>query len=270
MRLLIAVLGLACLTAPIPAYAQPGPPPDRASDRADLHAGWARLLTLYLREDAQGANRFDYQALRETQADREALDAYIAGLEAIDPDTLSRDEAFAFWANLYNAVTVRLIVEEDPQDSIREIRPHLFAAGPWGMELVTVAGQALSLDAIEHDIMRERYEAALVHYAVNCASISCPDLQPEPWRGETLDADLEEAARGYINDPRGVTVTGQGLRVSRIYRWYREDFGGDEAGVIDHLLDYARPELAARIRSNPQISGHAYDWSLNRPEDQAG
>jgi hypothetical protein len=95
---------------------------------------------------------------------------------------------------------------------------------------VTVEGEALSLDNIEHDIMRPRYQAALVHYAVNCASIGCPNLKATAWRAETLAADLDAGARAYINHPRGVTVTEDGVIVSRIYRWFREDFGDSEAG----------------------------------------
>lgn len=241
--------------------------PVSAAAQDDLHARWGEILDAYLSPGPDAVNRFDYAALRNSAADREALEGYIASLEAVDPDMLGGDDRYAFWANLYNAVTVRLIVQEDPETSIRQIKPHPFAIGPWGMDLVTVNGEDLSLDDIEHGILREEYEAALVHYAVNCASIGCPNLQPEPWRGATLKADLEAAAREYINHPRGVTVTGDGLAVSRIYRWYREDFGGSETGVIEHLLTYANDSLGEDIRANQTIAGHAYDWSLNSPAD---
>jgi hypothetical protein len=133
------------------------------------------------------------------------------------------------------------------------------------VERVTVEGEALSLDDIEHGVMRPRFDAAMVHYAVNCASIGCPNLKATAWRAEGLQADLEAAARAYINHPRGVTVTQDGIVVSRIYRWFREDFGDSEDGVIAHLLTFADPQLAAQIEARPTIAGHAYDWSLNRP-----
>lgn len=230
----------------------------------DLHAPWAAILGAHLEESADGINRFDYAGLREDSDARGALDDYVASLEAARPSAMPDDEAFAYWANLYNSVTVKLIVDAAPERSIREIKPHLFAIGPWGVERVTVEGEALSLDDIEHAIMRERFEAALVHYAVNCASIGCPNLKPTPWRAETLAADLDAAARAYVNHPRGVTPVEDGVEVSRIYRWFREDFGGDEAGVLDHLLTYAEPELAAHLRAHPDIRGHRYDWDLNR------
>ncbi len=247
---------VACLFAlllPAPALAE------------DLHTPWDGLLARHLSDHPDGVARFDYDALRASEADVAALNGYIAALEAARPSAMNEDDAFAFWANLYNAVTVRLIVEAAPERSIRQIRPRPWSIGPWGVDRVTVEGEPLSLDDIEHDIMRPRYQAALVHYAVNCASIGCPNLKATAWRGETLNDELDAMARAYVNHPRGVTVTERGLVVSRIYRWFRVDFGGSEAGVVAHLLTYAEPELAAAIESNPNIAGHAYDWALNQP-----
>ncbi len=231
----------------------------------DIHSPWDGLLARYLSDDPDGVARFDYDALRASTEDSAALDAYIAALEAAEPSAMGDDDAFAYWANLYNAVTVRLIVEEAPERSIRQIRPRPWSIGPWGVNRVTVESEDLSLDNIEHDIMRRRFEAALVHYAVNCASIGCPNLKATAWRAETLHQDLDAGARAYINHPRGVTVTERGLEVSRIYRWFRADFGDSEDGVIAHILQYAEPELAAAIQANPNISGHEYDWALNQP-----
>lgn len=250
MRLIVLLLAF-MLTAP--------------SHAQDLHSPWDDLLERYLSDHPDGVARFDYAALRASADDRQVLQSYIAALEAAQPSAMGDDDAFAYWANLYNAVTVRLIVEEAPERSIRQIRPRPWSIGPWGVDRVTVEGEDLSLDTIEHDIMRPRYQAALVHYAVNCASIGCPNLKATAWRAETLAADLDAGARAYINHPRGVTVTEDGVIVSRIYRWFREDFGDSEAGVIAHLLDYAEPELAAAIEANPNIDGHAYDWALNQP-----
>ncbi len=236
-----------------------------AAQSEDLHSPWDSLLASYLSDHPDGVARFDYDALRSSDADTVALSNYIAALEAASPSTMSNDEAFAYWANLYNAVTVRLIVEEAPENSIRQIRPRPWSIGPWGVDRVTVEREDLSLDNIEHDIMRPQFDAPLVHYAVNCASIGCPNLKATAWRPDTLQADLEAAARAYINHPRGVTVAEDGLVVSRIYRWFKEDFGDSDEGVIAHILQYAEPELAAAINANPRIDGHAYDWSLNQP-----
>ncbi len=109
-----------------------------------------------------------------------------------------------------------------------------------------------------------------VHYAINCVSYGCPNLRNKAWTAATLAADLDLAARDYINHPRGVTIlTGNRLRVSSIYKWFAEDFGGTDAGKIAHLRKYARPKLAAALSANPVIAEDAYDWSLNDVKDSA-
>ncbi|MDX1429150.1 MAG: DUF547 domain-containing protein [Rhodothermales bacterium] len=224
------------------------------------------LLSTYVHPDGTGLDLVDYDAWRENAEDRAALDDYITMLEGTEVSALSDAERFAFWANLYNAITVKLILDEDPKKSIREIRPHSFAFGPWGAKRVTVEGERLSLDNIEHDILRKRWNDPRIHYAVNCASIGCPNLRTKAWEAETLEQDLEAAARAYVNHPRGVTATDRGLKVSKIYKWYREDFGDSNEGVVEHLLQYADEALRSAIEANPRIRGHHYDWDLNKAE----
>ncbi|WP_370224153.1 DUF547 domain-containing protein [Hyphomonas atlantica] len=220
---------------------------------------WTRLLEIYVTESADGVNRVDYEALADNEADRAALDAYIAGFETRDLSTAG-DAEFAAWANLYNAVTVRHILERYPLDSIRD--GYVFG-GPWKKVSVSVGGNDVSLDAIEHDILRPRFKDPRVHYAINCASYGCPNLPIRAWSADTLDQDLDAAARAYVNHPRGVSVSSRGLTVSSIYKWFQADFGGSKGGVINHLLEYAEPALAEKIRTNPKIRGYEYDWSLN-------
>ena len=105
-----------------------------------------------------------------------------------------------------------------------------------------------------------------MHYAINCASYSCPNLLPKAWEAATLDADLDAAARAYVNHPRGVDPGRNGLTVSSIYDWFEDDFGGSRSAVIDHLLTYADDTLAEEIRANPKIRSYDYDWSLNGTE----
>ena len=199
------------------------------------HAAWTALLSKYVHTSADGVNRFDYGALKASAADRKALDAYIAGFETMDLSG-SKDAAFAAWANLYNAVTVRYIVSKYPVGSIKD--GYLFG-GPWKKVTVTAGGREVSLDDIEHRILRPVFKEPRVHYAINCAAVSCPNLMAEAWEPATLDAELDTAARAYVNNPRGVTVTDKGLVVSSIYDWFEADFGGSKDAVIDHLLKYA-------------------------------
>lgn len=229
------------------------------------HADWSTLLGRYVSEHADGVNRFDYAALKANPADMALLDAYIAKVEATPISALTRDEQFAAWANLYNALTVRLMAQRWPVKSIRDIKPGLFSIGPWTMKLSTVEGRKLSLDDIEHGILRKDWSEPRVHYAVNCASIGCPNLGRVALEAATLDAQLDAGARAFINNPRGVSVTGRGLlRISSIYDWFQADFGGSKEGVLAHLRTYAAPELAARL-NGAVINAYAYDWSVNAP-----
>ncbi len=236
---------------------------DPAATATIDHVDWERLLKTYVSADGEGVNRFDYG--RVGPADRAALDAYIASLSTTEIDRYSRAEQKAFWINLYNALTVRVILVHYPVASIRDIdiSPGLFADGPWDKPLVTVAGEDLTLNDIEHRILRPIWSDPRIHYAVNCASIGCPNLKRMAYSGAKLELMLDMAARTFVNSARGVSLEQDKLFVSSIYVWFQEDFGGDDRGVIDHLTRYAAPELAVGLRGIRALSGHAYDWSLN-------
>ncbi|TQF82041.1 DUF547 domain-containing protein [Elioraea sp. Yellowstone] len=236
-----------------------------AGSRASVdHGAWDAFLAHHLHRGADGVNRLPYGAAKEAGA--AALADYVRMLEHTDVDALDRPEQFCFWGNLYNARTVLLMIERWPVSSIREIAisPGLFSVGPWGRKLMRVNGEALSLDDVEHRILRPLWRDPRVHYVVNCASIGCPNLKPTAWRTATLEADLDAAARDFVNHPRGVAVQPDGRTVvSSIYRWFREDFGDGDAGVLAHLAYYAEPRLAAALRSRNRIDDHRYDWSAN-------
>ncbi len=233
-------------------------------------AAFDALLARYVSLPADGVARVAYARWKAAAADLAALDAWIAGAAARRPSAMPRAEAFAFWANLYNALTLKVVLDNYPVRSIRDIRstgvpfdPRQFS-GPWRTRLVAIEGRRMSLDDIEHETMRPTFRDPRVHYAVNCASIGCPNLRPRAFRAATLETDLDAAARDFVNHPRGVTVLADGrLRVSSIYHWFREDFGGTDAGVIAHLRRHAAPTLASRLAAATSLAGHAYDWALN-------
>lgn len=268
---LILAFGLFFCAVPWPATAAPEAelwPRWQAHDAASTaridHAAWGRFLGKYLRVAADGPNRVTYGAV--TAADRDELAGYLASLAATPITRFNRAEQLAFWINLYNALTVRVILDHWPVASIRDIdiSPGLFSDGPWGKKLIAVEGEMLSLNDIEHRILRPVWRDARVHYAVNCASVGCPDLAPRPYLGETADRMLTDAAVNFVNSPRGVHVDDGGeLTVSSIYDWFIADFGGTDAAVLDHLRRYAAPALAARLVGRARIDGHAYDWRIN-------
>ena len=226
---------------------------------ASFHSAWSALLGKYVSPSPDGVNRFDYGALKANAADNAALDAYVASFATLDIPSLPRAEQYVAWVNLYNAGTVQYIISKYPT---RTIKTTLF--GPWKKIFVTANGTDISLNDIEHEVLRAEWSEPRTHYAVNCASYGCPNLKASAWEVATLEEDLTEAARAYINHPRGVSIRRDGrLEVSTIYKWFKEDFGRSEANVIAHLLEYAEPELAAQINARPDIKSYEYDWSLN-------
>jgi len=236
---------------------------DPASQQVVDHSRWQGLLDRHLRAAPDGVNRFAYDAV--PTADREALALYIASLQETAIDSLNRNEQKAYWINLYNALTVKVILDHLPVKSILDIRisPGLFASGPWGKKLASVAGEALSLDDIEHRILRPIWRDPRVHYAVNCASIGCPNLARTAYTAANTERLLDEQARAFVNHPRGARFENGKLVVSSIYDWFASDFGPNEAAVIAHIARYADGPLAAQLAGARRIDRHEYDWKLN-------
>jgi len=224
--------------------------------------------------------RVDYAALR---SDRATLDRIVAEFDSpaarSEPDW-TRAQRMAFWINAYNAFTLRVIVDHypiqsgwftlQPRNSIRQID------GAWSGVKWRAAGRTLTLDDIEHGTLRPTFKDARIHFAVNCASISCPPLAAQPYRPETLDAQLNEAARAYLGSPEGVRVDGDTFRVSSIFKWYGEDFIAEysplapgtrdakERAILGTVIKYG-PSAAAELarRSQTRIAFLDYNWSLN-------
>ncbi|MEO1551884.1 MAG: DUF547 domain-containing protein [Pseudomonadota bacterium] len=222
------------------------------------HGVWDALLSKGVKMGRDGVARFDY-----ARVDRNALNGYLTNLQAVDPRTLSSGAAFAYWVNLYNTLTVAVVAEAYPVSSIRRIGGSVLQPGPWRAKRVEVTSVALSLDDIEHGILRPVWRDPRIHYAVNCASIGCPNLAPTAYRAGQLERMLTTGARAYVNHPRGVTVTGQGAVVSSIYHWFKVDFGGQDAGVLEHLRAFAADDQATRLGPVRRIVDHRYDWALN-------
>lgn len=260
---------ISAVCATVPAQAEPADVVAKyASGSAASvdHSAWDKLLKTYVKAGADGLNRVDYSAFK--MVGQGELKQYIARIEKVDPNSLDRPEQFALLANMYNAKTIDVVLDKYPVKSIKDISlgGGLIASlkgGPWKAQVLTLAGTRLSLDDIEHGILRPVFKDPRVHYAVNCASVGCPNLQAEALTGAKLEAQLEAGARAYINHPRGVSISQDGVIVSSIYSWFKEDFGGNDAGVLSHLRKYASPELAARLKTASALASHRYDWSLN-------
>lgn len=262
----LAPLAIAPVALAPAALAAPAPEGEAAL------ATYAALVSRYAAPGPDGVVRVRYGAWRASAPDRAALSGVIDGFSSALAAPLPPAERFAAWANLYNAVTLKVVLDAYPIRSIRDVKSKGagldFKAflGPWREKRVTVAGRALSLDDIEQTILRPQMKDPRFHYMCNCASVGCPDLRV--WRGATLEQDIEAAARAYVNHPRGLALTPTGLRASSIYQWYADDFGG-AAGVRRHLTALAGAELKAALSARP-IAAYAYDWALNDALDAKG
>lgn len=230
------------------------------------HQAWSTFLKRHVIEHTDAANRLDYAGISDE--DRRILEGYIQSLSSIAIGTHNRAEQKAYWINLYNALTVKIVLDHYPVDSIRDIdiSPGLLTVGPWDKDVIEVEGQTLSLNDIEHRILRPIWDDPLIHYGVNCASVGCPDLLPTAFTGSSVNRQLEQAARAYVNDGRGVSIKDNKVVVSKIYDWFIEDFGDSEAGVLRHLRKYAQGDLAAALDELNDLHDVVYDWSLNDVE----
>ncbi|MCA1787476.1 MAG: DUF547 domain-containing protein [Desulfobacteraceae bacterium] len=225
-----------------------------ASDTALENTLYARLLTAHVHD---GVVNYDGFA-----ADESKLDAYLDFLASRDPDQMPRNEQFAFYINAYNAWTIKLILRKYPDlTSIKDLGS--FFSSPWKKKICRINGKMLSLDEIEHDILRPKFQDPRVHFAINCASQSCPKLISEPYEAQILDSQLDAATKAFINNPERNYLSGTTLYVSKIFKWFKEDFNHD---ILSFFLEYASGELQRSLLANADavtIKYLDYDWSLN-------
>lgn len=226
------------------------------------HSTYATLLDKHVDYEAA---RVDYAGLAE---DQKLLDRYLDQLADADVRALDADAQLALLINAYNAFTLALIVEHYPGiASIKDIDT------PWDQRRWTLGGATLSLNQLEHGLIRPIFKDSRIHFAVNCASIGCPPLAPWPYTGGKLDAQLDKAAERTFGDPRYARIEDGTLKVSNLLNWYRPDFVTDAySPSADSVPGYAAlfgpPEIQRFVESNadPDYAFLDYDWSLNDVE----
>ncbi len=226
------------------------------------HSNWQTILDDYLISDTDsGVNLFDYSGIIDDG--REPLDEYLDAMTSADPLSLNRAEQKAYWINLYNAVTVAVILDNYPLVSITNIDGKLSSFGPWDNDAVELNGIALSLNDIEHRIIRPLYNDYRIHFAVNCASIGCPNLAAQAFTSENMEQLLDTAAAEYVGHPRGVTVDGSKLQLSTLFDWYGSDFGSSQKQILETLSKHANPETKNALLTFSGDPDYFYDWALN-------
>ena len=195
--------------------------------------------------------------------DEKRLDEYLDILSHTDVKSLSGNNLFAFYINAYNAFTIKLILTKYPGiNSIKEIGG--FFSNPWNIKFILLQKRTVSLDHIEHDILRPKFKDPRVHFAINCASKSCPRLLNEPYEGRILETQLDTQARKFINDKKNTFIKGDTLFISKIFKWFKKDFSDNPVLFIKR---YAATELKEQLNSygeNIKLQYLTYDWSLNR------
>ncbi len=211
------------------------------------HQAWNSQLQRYV--SANGA--VNYPAWKNNVSD---LQAYLLELEADPPkENWSRNDKLAYWINAYNAYTVKLILDNFPLKSITNL------SNPWDKKFITIDSKSYSLNDIEHGIIREKFKDARIHFAVNCASQSCPPLLNKAFTGTNVELLLAQQTRKFINDPRHNSIAASQISISKIFDWYREDFEKD-GSVIDFLNKYS----STKISADATTSYKDYDWALNQ------
>ena len=218
------------------------------------HSIYGELLQKYVKN-----GEVDYQGFKSEEA---RLDQYLSILEKTETKKLSPKEQFAFYINAYNAWTIKLILGAYPGlKSIWDLGNVI--KSPWKKKIARIDGDVITLDNIEHEILRPRFKDPRIHFAVNCASKGCPPLRSEPYEGYVLEKQLEEMTELFINDPKRNRLDGNTLYVSRIFKWYAKDFNSD---ILGFFLKYARGELKETLtkhRKEIRVKYLKYDWSLN-------
>ena len=209
------------------------------------HTTWNQLLKKHVSD--QG--KVNYLGFKKDLTD---LNAYLDWLSNSKPSEIwSKDQLMAFWINAYNALTIKLIVDRYPISSIKDIY------SPWNIKVITIANKTLSLNNIEHDILRKMGDPR-IHFGIVCASISCPKLQNEAFNTQNTNRLLNKASKEFLADSTKNELTTDAAELSKIFKWFAKDFK-QEGSLIDFLNKFAD----IRIASNATISFKDYNWGLN-------
>ncbi|MEL6771918.1 MAG: DUF547 domain-containing protein [Bacteroidota bacterium] len=224
------------------------------------HSAYDRVLKTYV--DRNGL--VDYAGLLN---DRAGLDGYLERLAATDPSNLGRSEQLAFWINAYNAYAIKLVLDNYPTESILDVTGGPFVPkvnSPFQVKFANVGGEDRTLDEIEHGIIRPQFNDPRIHFVVICAAISCPPLRAEAFTGAKLDQQLDEQGRIFLADESKNRFDGETATFSKIFDWYKGDFGGSDDSLQRYLATFA-PESAqdGLERAAFEVEFGDYDWSLN-------
>ena len=225
-----------------------------ADSPAIQHHAWTELLNQHITE----AGLVNYQGFIQ---DSLLLNSYLAQVSQNPPSAnWTESEQLAYWINAYNAFTVKLIIKHYPLSSIKDIADGLpMINSPWDIKFFKIGNSDFDLNTIEHEILRKEFNEPRIHFAINCASISCPKLRNEAFSAEMLDGQLDEQARQFINDPQNNILLESGMKLSKIFDWFKNDFIRSQM-LPAYLQKFTSAEISG---SRTKIEYMDYDWNLN-------
>ncbi len=218
------------------------------------HTQWDALLQANVSPEGW----VDYKGFVRDSAE---LNSYLELLSSAHPNKKywSEKERLAYWINAYNAFTIRLVIRHYPIESIKKITWTIpFLNSPWKIKFIQIQGVHYSLGNIEHDILRKQFDEPRIHFAINCASYSCPPLSNTAYTAEKIDRQLDRAAKRFINDPLRNIITPDQVKVSSIFLWFRRDFT-KKGSLRSFLNQYSK----IQIQKGQRIRYMKYDWSVN-------
>lgn len=219
------------------------------------HERWDQLVKKHVKDDGF----VDYKGFIRDSVE---LNRYLDQISAVHPNdkSWSRNEQMAYWINAYNAFTIKLIVQNYPVASIKDIKKGIaFVNSVWDIKFIQIQGFTYDLNNIEHNILRPVFKDARVHAAVNCASFSCPRLRQEAYTAENLDSQLDDAMKKFLADPLRNNITAEKAEISEIFKWFKGDFDRDAGSLIAYLNKFS----AQKISEKTELKHLDYNWALN-------
>jgi len=236
------------------------------NDFSQQHDIFTKVLKKYVKNSL-----VDYKKL---QKDNE-FQKYLDFLSKVELNKLNHDEKLAFWINAYNAFTLKVIIDNYPVESIIDLHSggkiigYLLGKTVWDKKFIAVNRTKMSLGEIEHEILRKQFKEPRIHFAIVCASISCPELRNEAYESEKIDAQLEEQTIKFLNDKtrNHFDLKKREAHLSKIFDWYKEDFGKSDENILRFTVKYLPNNIGEDIIKNIfewDISYKSYNWNLNK------
>jgi hypothetical protein len=217
----------------------------QTSEAQPDYKSWDTFLKKYVSTTGE----VDYKSIKSNKKELDAITKIFSATSVLP--SWSKNDQLAFWINAYNAFTIDLIINNYPLKSIQG----LDGGKPWDVKRINIGGKKYSLNNIENDIIRPQFKDARIHFAVNCAAKSCPPILNGAFFGKTIDTQLDEVTKKFINNKKYQTITSSNITLSKIFDWYGADFGD----IVTFINKYSN----VKVNKSATIAYKDYDWALN-------